>query len=75
MAHKPFLDGIYEKADAGDTYAQDFLRSLSELSDRRGSHYWFMDAYTVPSEAEIHEQRSLQAERSRLRLQLLQRLM
>jgi hypothetical protein len=74
MAHKRFLDSIYEKADSGDSYAQQFLRSLSELSDRRGSHYWFMDPYTVPTEEQVHEQRSLQQERSRLRLQLLQRL-
>jgi hypothetical protein len=75
MAHKRFLDHIVEKANSGDIRAQQCMSEISKLSGPLGTRYWICDEYAVPTEAEVHERRSLQAERSRLRLALMQRLM
>jgi hypothetical protein len=75
MAHRPYLDAIVRKADAGNTEAQACMRTLSELSGPRGSGYWVCDWYEPPSEAQLRERRSLQDEQQHIRAEVMRRLM
>ena len=76
MAHKAFLNRIYERADAGNLEAQRCLQEISAISGGRDMPgYWVCDEYIPPSPSEVlRTQQRCEEARQRLRARISQLL-
>jgi hypothetical protein len=70
MAHRPYLNRIVERADAGDVRAQEFLHQTEKLSGPVGSGYWVMDPWHAPTREELRSRQEAEQSRAALRQRL-----